>query len=76
MDYDDIATALRFRRRELGLSQGETAELADVDRKTLGEFETARGSRGISLRTLLALAEVLGMDVAVTPRRTGTSRDG
>ncbi len=74
MDYQEIASAMRIRRKALGLTQDEAALLSDVGRRTLSEFENATGTRGISLRNLLAIAEVLGLTVETVPRRTGTDR--
>jgi transcriptional regulator with XRE-family HTH domain len=68
MSTDEIATVIRTRRKALGLTQAETALLADVDRKTLGEIENSRGTRGVSLRNLLAIADVLGLDLQLVPR--------
>lgn len=71
MHYDEITSAMRQRRKALGLTQEETALLADVGRRTLSEFENASGSRGISLRNLLAIAEVLGLEIEAVPRGGG-----
>ena len=74
MDAESIATAIRLRRKALGLTQAEAALLADLDRKTLGEIENARGNRGVSLRNLLAIAEVLGLEVELVPRTPDAAR--
>lgn len=74
MSAERIAAGIRHRRKALGLTQAETALLADVDRKTLGEIENSRGTRGASLRNLLAIADVLGLDLELVPRSTGTAR--
>lgn len=74
MDYASIADAVRTQRRALGLTQAEVALLADLDRRTLSDFENATGSRGLSLRNLLTLCEVLGLAVAVAPRAGDAGR--
>lgn len=66
-----VGESLRLRRKALGLTQAETALLAGLDRKTLGEIENARGTRGASLGNLVALADVLGLDIEVVPRSSG-----
>ena len=68
MSYERIAEALVSRRRMLSLTQDEVASLAGIDRRTLGLFENGIGTRGISLRNLLSLCDVLGLDLAVSPK--------
>lgn len=74
MDYASIAQAVRTHRRALGLTQAEVALLADLDRRTLSDFENATGTRGLSLRNLLTLCEVLGLAVTVAPQAGNTGR--
>ena len=74
MDYENIADAVRSHRRDLGLTQAEVALLAELDRRTLSDFENATGNRGLSLRNLLRLCDVLGLAVTVAPRTSGTER--
>jgi transcriptional regulator with XRE-family HTH domain len=66
MDYEAIASTMRARRKALELTQDEVALLANIDRRTLSEFETSAGTRGITLRNLLSIADVLGVAVGVT----------
>lgn len=68
MNYADIAATLRWKRRALGLNQEEAADLAGFDRRTLSSFESGSGTRGISLRNVLALADVLGVRLTVDTR--------
>jgi transcriptional regulator with XRE-family HTH domain len=51
--------AVRFRRRELGLSQEKLAELADLHRTYVADIE--RGSRNVGLVNIVRLAEALGV---------------
>ncbi len=67
MDYAAIAASIRSRRRALGLTQAEVALLAGLDRRTLSDFEAASGSRGLSLRNLLSVCEVVGLSIIVAP---------
>lgn len=59
-----LGAALRGRRQELGLSQGEVAEQAGVSRKWLSEFESGKSRADLSL-VLQSLAAVgLHLDVS------------
>lgn len=61
-----VGAALRDRRRALGLTQRDVADLADVNRETIGRAE--RGDEGIALGTLLRIAEAVGMELIAVPR--------
>jgi transcriptional regulator with XRE-family HTH domain len=67
-DYTTIARAIKDQRRSLALTQTETADLAGIERRTLSQFESGAGTRGITLRNLLAVAEVLGLRIQVSVR--------
>lgn len=54
-----IGTAVRTRRRELGLDQATTALLARVSVRFLRELE--HGKDTVQLRQLLAVLDVLGL---------------
>ncbi|MBV9040759.1 MAG: helix-turn-helix transcriptional regulator, partial [Acidimicrobiia bacterium] len=55
----DIATAIRSRRLELGLSQASVADRAGVSRKWVSEFES--GKPTAELGTLLRVLDALGL---------------
>ncbi len=61
--YDRIETGerLRQRRKELGLSREEIAEKIGRAEKYYADIE--RGSCGMSLETLIALSDVMGMSI-------------
>ena len=52
-----IGEMMRIVRDELQISQGETAELADISSGHLGRLE--RGERSMKLYTFLKLGEIL-----------------
>lgn len=54
--------AARARRKDLGLSQAQVAELIGVARVTLLAYES-RGGAGLSLETSITLAGVLGLSL-------------
>lgn len=56
------------RRRELGVTQAQLADLAGLSRTTVHHIET--GSAGVRSAALLAVADVLGCDVTLTPRHS------
>lgn len=71
-----IGAALRLRRRSLGLTQTEVAELAGTTQRTVSEVEAGKAS-GLSIYA--AVAEVLGMTLVAVPRQPSersTTGDG
>jgi ribosome-binding protein aMBF1 (putative translation factor) len=54
-----LGSAIRSRRRELGLSQEQLAERAGLDRSYLGQVE--RGENSIALLPLINVATALGV---------------
>ncbi len=57
MDYILLGRRIRLRRREAGLTQEQLAEKAEISPSFLGHVE--RGSRKLSLETLLKLCRAL-----------------
>lgn len=62
----DLAPLVRARRRELGLTQEELADLVDVHRTYIGIFEN--GERPMRFDTVLRILHTLGMDLEVRTR--------
>ncbi|UBF29298.1 helix-turn-helix transcriptional regulator [Kovacikia minuta CCNUW1] len=54
--------AVKRRRQELGISQEELAELADLHRTYISDIE--RGSRNISLENIEKVAKALSISVS------------
>ncbi|KGN32967.1 transcriptional regulator [Knoellia sinensis KCTC 19936] len=63
----ELATAVRERRRALGLTQQETGELAGVSAKFIRDFE--RGKDSVRLDKLTDLLDVLGLALRVEVSR-------
>lgn len=57
----NIETIIKTRRGELRISQQELAEMAGVSLATVKDIE--RGAGNPSLRTLMQIGEVLGLEV-------------
>lgn len=66
----ELAREFRERRMALRLTQQSIADLADVGRSTVLDLESGRGTT--SLAAAVAVAEVLGMSLTLTPRSPGT----
>ena len=63
---NDLAELVRARRRELGLTQEELADVTGVHRAFVSLFE--RGQRTGRFDLILELVHALGMDLDVRPR--------
>ena len=61
-----LASSLRERREEMGISQATLAELVDVSVTHIGHLE--QGRRAPSLMMLVRIANVLEMDLELVPR--------
>jgi transcriptional regulator with XRE-family HTH domain len=68
----EIGTAVRQRRREIGLSQQQLAQLAELSRATVNDLETGR-LKDLSSRRIERLANELGFAVGVVGTRKGKS---
>ncbi|HST55788.1 MAG TPA: helix-turn-helix domain-containing protein [Solirubrobacteraceae bacterium] len=64
---DELAHAARSRRRELGLSQQALADVIDVHRAFIIQFE--QGKSSVRLDLVLRLVQALGMDVELRVRQ-------
>lgn len=58
-----VADAVRHRRRALGLTQAEVADLGGVSAKFLIEFE--RGKPSVRLDKVMDVLDVLGLELHV-----------
>lgn len=62
-----IGETIKYRRKELGITQPHLAELAKVSTNTLYKLE--RGQGNPSLEVLTKLAEVLGMELTLEVKK-------
>ncbi|MBQ9396980.1 MAG: helix-turn-helix transcriptional regulator [Bacteroidales bacterium] len=64
---EELGYLLKKRRQELGLSQKELADLAEVGLNTIVAIERGKGNP--SLKVLNRLFDTLGLEVSIKPRR-------
>jgi transcriptional regulator with XRE-family HTH domain len=62
----DLGSALRARRRELGLAQEEISSVIGVNRRVIGELERGKGT--VQLQIAMEAARALGLDIELEPR--------
>jgi HTH-type transcriptional regulator/antitoxin HipB len=60
----DVAAAVRGRRMDLGISQGNLAERAGVSRRWVNQFEMG-GRTTAEVGTILRVLDALGLDLRV-----------
>lgn len=69
---EEFGRLLRDRRKQLKLAQRDAAEIAGVSVHTLSDIETGKGNP--TLRTMLELCELLGLELCLEPRQPGALR--
>lgn len=69
MSMDDLGGVVRGRRKELGLTQPDLADLAGVSVRFLRDLESGKDT--VRLDKLVAVLEILGLRLTVAPRSTG-----
>jgi transcriptional regulator with XRE-family HTH domain len=68
MLVEQLGKTIRYRRKELRITQPHLAELAEVSTNTLYKLE--RGQGNPSLEVLNKLTGVLGMELTLSVKRT------
>lgn len=68
MTIEEIGTVIRERRKLLGITQPDLAEMAQVSINTLYKLE--RGEFNPSVKILNQLAEVLGLELNIGLKKT------
>ncbi len=61
MTTEEMIQAIKRRKEIVGINQETLAELSEVGISTLKRFESGKGN--ITLRNLVKIAEVLGLEV-------------
>jgi transcriptional regulator with XRE-family HTH domain len=57
----ELAMHIKVRRKALGLSQQDVADMCDVQRQTIGRIESADPT--VAVGTVTAVTDVLGIDL-------------
>ncbi len=68
MTIEEIGTVIRERRKLMGITQPDLAEMAQVSINTLYKLE--RGEFNPSVKILNQLAEVLGLELNIGLKKT------
>lgn len=67
MHQRELLKGLKERREQLGVTQEQLAELAAVALRTVKALDTGKGNP--TVRTLIKLADVLGMELKLEVRK-------
>jgi len=67
MHYSALLSQFKTRRKSLKVNQQTLAEIADISLSTLKQFESGKGNPRLS--TLNKLADALGMDLNLSPKK-------
>ena len=67
MNLPEIAKTIRTRRESLNLRQEDLAEMSGVATKTIHSVEA--GTSNPSLKTLLKLSDILGLEIMVQVKK-------
>jgi len=62
----ELGTAIRERRRRLGITQDDLAATIDVNRKVIGQLEN--GKETVHVGIVLRAARAVGLEVGVVSR--------
>ncbi|RLA37899.1 MAG: transcriptional regulator [Gammaproteobacteria bacterium] len=61
-----IGMTIRIRRKQLGMTQLDLAEIAGLQRQTIGRVEN--GNEAVTVATVARVAAAVGLDLMVMPR--------
>lgn len=64
----DVIKVLKERRKKLGITQNDLSQMSDISIATIKDIE--RGSGNPSLRTLVKICDILGMELKCTIKDT------
>ena len=61
----DLVEQIKKRRKELGISQVELAQLCNLSVNGISKFESNAGEREVKLSTLFKLSQILGFKLSL-----------
>lgn len=61
----ELVEQIKKRRKNLGISQAELAQLCDLSKNGISKFESNAGDREVKLSTLFKISEVLGFKLSL-----------
>jgi transcriptional regulator with XRE-family HTH domain len=61
----ELIEQIKKRRKELGISQAQLAQLCDLSVNGISKFESNAGQREVKLSTLFKMSEVLGFKLSL-----------
>ena len=64
-NIEQLVKLLAERRKELGISQVELAQLSDLSVNGISKFESNQGEREVKLSTLIKLSPFLGFKLGL-----------
>jgi HTH-type transcriptional regulator/antitoxin HipB len=64
--FERIGAAIRTRRKRLGMTQLDVAEITGLQRQTISRVEA--GNEAVTIATVARIAGVVGLDLMVMPR--------
>jgi transcriptional regulator with XRE-family HTH domain len=73
-DSRELGALLRRRRKAVGLTATQAAAMAGLSRRLLSELERGK-RRNVGIRAVFAIAELLGLSLAVEARGLPGVRD-
>ena len=62
----NIGVAIRSRRKRLGMTQQDVAEITGLQRQTISRVEA--GNEAVAVATVARVATVVGLDLLARPR--------
>ena len=69
MHQYNLVQRLKDRREQLGVTQEQLAEMANVALRTVKELDSGKGNPTVS--TVIKLADILGMELKLEVRKPG-----
>jgi len=64
--FKGIGKAIRARRKQLGMTQLDLAEISGLQRQTISRVEAGNGA--VTIATVARIAVVVGLNLKVVPR--------